>query len=297
MAAISQQDQKRLNDMNARDQAIKAGVKNFIERPYIYNIQVSVPGSGTIYNMGVPSTPYVLNITPSPFSWIKTMFVTSSGTRLVRANIVRSEDTKPTTATATGHAQTTIGYADGYVPLRHIAGSGMLPYIKKPAEYCEFNATRTITLADESGAASPYTAYLAISGTQYVNANGAFTLIGPWRNILNVGQSTNRVTVAGLGTSVVNYKMQNGDFVCTELMIDAQAACLINIVYNDIPVTNGYIHSSNINGEPNINGVIPNILTAQMEVMNTGNIEIDINDLSGSSNNVDITMGGFLLLK
>lgn len=290
-------NEKRLNDMNARDQAIKAGLKNFIERPFIYSIQISVPGSGTIYHMGIPSTPYTLNITPSPFSWIKTMFVTSSGTRLVRANIVRSEDTKPTTATAQGFAQTSIGYADGYVPLRHIAGSGMLPYIKKPSEYCEFNATRTITLADESGAASAYTAYLAISGTQYVSANGAFTIKGPWSKILNVGQSTNRVTIAGLGTTVVNYKMQNGDFVCTELMIDTQAACLINIKYNDIPVTNGYIHSSNINGEPNLNGVIPNILTSQMEVMNTGNIEIDINDISGSSNNVDITMGGFLLLK
>ncbi len=294
MAAVND---KRLNDMNARDQAIQAGLKNFIERPYIYNAQISVPGSGTIYNMGTPSTPYNLNITPSPFSWIKTMFVTSTGTRLVRANIVRSEDTRPTTVTAQGYAQTTKGYADGYVPLRHIAGTGMFPYIKKPAEYCEFNATRSITLADESGAASAYTTYLCISGTQYVAADGAYTLKGPWSKILNVGQSTNRQTVAGNGTQSVVYKIANGDFVCTELMIDAQAACLVSVVYNGIYLTNGFIHSSNISGEANVSGIVPNILTSQLEIINLGTIEITLNDISGSTNNVDITMGGFLLIK
>ena len=288
---------KKLNDMNARDAAIKSGLTSFIERPYIYSLQISVPPSTTLYNMGVPSTPYVLNIQPNDFSWIKTMAVMSNGTRLARVKVKRSEDGRDTTLTAQGQAQTAIGYADGYIPLKTWAGTGKFPYIKKPPEYCKFNVTRTITLADESGAAVAYTAYIAISGTQFVPANGAYRLVGPWSNAIDVPVSTNRIAVTANGTKTFNVTMQDGDFVCTELFIDAQAACLINVTYNSIPLTDGYIHSSNIDGESNVSGTVPNILTSQMEVINNGVITISINDISGAPNNVDVSFGGFLLIK
>jgi len=288
----------KLQNMNAKDAGIKAGTIKYIERPYIYNFVVNVPGSGTIYTAGTPSVPYILNIAPYDFEWVKSMFTADNGTRLARVSIQRSTDQRYLTGSAPGQAQTSKGYRDNFIPLKTWAGSGKFPKINNPSLVLPFNTNLTFTFQDESGASSAYNIYMALSGINRVPVTGSqYVIQGPWKATMKLPTTSQRLTINANQTYPFSIQATGGDYVITALMIDAQGACLVSISYNSIPVTSGYIHSGNIDGEPNVNGTVPNILPAQMEVPNLGNIDIVISDISGATNNVDLTLDGFVLLK
>ncbi len=284
-----------LGELNARSMAINNGLVNFIERPYIYNAIISVPAGNSASNMGTPSSPYALGIQPADFAIVKSSFYADNGTRAVNINMYRSEDGLPSIGIGSSSAllQTTKGFLPQYAPLQSIAGSGAFPYIWKPPEFIKANNIRTIALADRSGSATAYNVYLSFSGTQYIPASSAL-IKGPWNAIRPYPLCSDLITVGANAIVPFNLHVSNGDFVCRAILMKSTGSCLVDISYNSIMLTSGSLHSQNIGGET-LNGTMPLVLTAQMDILNNSDIQVNVTDMSGASNDVQITFIGFYL--
>ena len=287
------------NILNHLKTANKMG--NFFLRPFIYNLVVNnITGSSPLTSrsgMGTPTNP-AIRLWPQDyeFGWVK--FAYSCSTRLLRLNVVKNgfHGQVVLTETAGNPTLADASYQPGYIGLGEIAGSGELPFIKGSPDWLDTQYSYYFKLADESGSASTLTAYLAISGQQIV-PQGGWHVQQDWTDYQPKSWSTNRVQIPANGSLQVDINIAGGDAIIDKITGDFSGACTMDIQYGSIPLTNGPIHSDNIKGETNLNGVVPTILAQQMAIAYNKSISIIFTDLSGSNNNVSLTFSGYSMYR
>lgn len=272
---------------------------DYIVRPYIFNFVIPFKGSSAAEVAGQIAS-QLWSITPYDFNLIKIMAY-ASGLSPTYINVNPSGGI--INLTSTGISQnTTANIPTGYVRLDTFAGDGSFPMIIQQGRMMKAGVDQfQINILDASGAGTTNTnnLYLSFVGEQYIYDPGLSLLKGGYSDFKAMFLGTGLLTVGANATVSQSIRITNGDFISNKIIIKTTSDCLVSIKYGGIYLMDGNnpIHSRNLAGEATtINGIVPFMLPAQMELRQGSDIEISVQDLSGATNYVDITIAGVSLL-
>ncbi len=281
-------------------QVIKSDQGNkWLLRPRIYNKQITVTGSSASGTMGIPSDSQngIITISPNQWQWIKTAFVTSSGTRAVAASIRNSGSHLPFIMTQNDN--TGNNFQGNFARLDILSGTGSIPsLLRRYSRILNRNEQVLLSFADISGygTSSSYTLYLSMIGIEYLpfvqNMMSFDTYSDIDDGVIFPAQS---VEIAGNGQQTLNFVVNTVDFMCDRMVFNSTGTCLVTIEYMSIPLTDSPMHSSCLQGEPNVNGNPAFILPAPFGVIKGGQIQVTIQDISGANNEVSCGFYGAVL--
>lgn len=266
---------------------------NKVYVPYMYVWNLSAPGSSALGVAGNPSNPSIVTFSNYDFQHMRTMYYATNNMALV--NVLSSRPSGPLTHVPNVYINNAL---PDYALITDIAGSGSLPYFIQDGGY-RWSKGTTITMRAQDisgqGSGNYNNIQIVYSGYQIFDKSPFEMFIAkPYRmRIPNQQLSTGMITL-NANQSFNALLTADTDMEIRKITVKSTGLFTVTINYG-FPLSSGPIYSSCLAGE-NFNGTIPFVLSAPFYIGQSSQIKVTVADMSGSANNIFVTLHGSRLL-